>query len=182
MLPMLDWLVPHGTSAMTNSTNCDSDGDRLPLRLRVPLRDHASRRDRVRRGVNTGGLSGSHDMQELGCWDPSASIELTTSKDRFPLWYSSPICIGRLPAEFKFVIRRTTGEVKWENCDNRVLRRSRQCGNVLIRCRFGFRDISLSTESVFATETELSEDVSVDNHDEPHVPVRWGHVDGQMVG
>ena len=100
-------------------------------------------------------------IQELGQWNPEESLELTTSLDRFPLWYSSPISVGHGCAEFKFIIRRRDGGVKWENCENRVLQQSQQHGNVLlIRCRFGFRDISLSTESVFATETDLSEEYS----------------------
>lgn len=64
-------------------------------------------------------LVGSTDA--LGNWNPHKGVQMETSEAAYPIWHTW--IRGCLPmCEFKFVICRGSGEVEWEQNDNRKLK------------------------------------------------------------
>lgn len=60
------------------------------------------------------------NIPELGSWDPLKAVPLRTGSSTFPSWIGSvPIATGT-PIEFKFIVRRASGAVDWENGWNRT--------------------------------------------------------------
>eukprot|EP00915_Cephaloidophora_sp_WS-2016_P008762 GHVH01012273.1.p1 GENE.GHVH01012273.1~~GHVH01012273.1.p1 ORF type:complete len:1262 (+),score=180.23 GHVH01012273.1:164-3949(+) len=91
--------------------------------------------------------------QSFGRWNPMRAVELSTSSDRFPMWYSTPIVISTPPGdfEFKFVIRRGEATL-WESCENRkmgtlLIGASELSGPNTIRCTYNIKDTSIHTKS-----------------------------------
>lgn len=55
----------------------------------------------------------------LGCWDPTKGALLSTDNGSYPHWRSSPLFFSQEVVEYKYVRRRSNGDIVWENCGAR---------------------------------------------------------------
>ncbi|EJD37603.1 alpha-amylase-domain-containing protein [Auricularia subglabra TFB-10046 SS5] len=55
---------------------------------------------------------------ELGSWDPTMAIPLTTDEKTFPLWSATSASTGG-SFEYKYLIKTASGEIQWEADPNR---------------------------------------------------------------
>ena len=58
---------------------------------------------------------------ELGNWDTSKAVRLSTSAEKFPVWEAA-VSAAILTCEFKCIILRGSGEITWEAIPNRCWR------------------------------------------------------------
>ena len=63
------------------------------------------------------------NSNELGNWNVNNSKKLSTDSNLFPLWESNPISFkSKSQLEYKYIIKSSSNNVKWENFDgNRLL-------------------------------------------------------------
>ena len=58
------------------------------------------------------------NANELGNWNAKNSQKLKTSSNKFPLWESNPISFdSKSELEYKYIIKNSSNNVKWENFD-----------------------------------------------------------------
>lgn len=63
----------------------------------------------------------SGNTAQLGNWNPAAAVPLTTTAATYPSWTGYIQIIEGSTAQYKFLIRSSTGAVTWESIPNRTV-------------------------------------------------------------
>ncbi|WP_033216324.1 carbohydrate-binding module family 20 domain-containing protein [Kitasatospora phosalacinea] len=66
----------------------------------------------------------SGNTAELGNWNPAAAVPLHTTAQTYPAWSGYIQIIEGSTAQYKFLIRSSTGAVTWESVPNRTVTHS----------------------------------------------------------
>jgi hypothetical protein len=59
----------------------------------------------------------------MGAWNPKSAAKMTTDANSFPIWRSLTYTVDKPDiVEYKYIIvDEQSGEVSWENGDNRIV-------------------------------------------------------------
>lgn len=99
-------------------------------------------------------------VDRLGSWDAARGFRLHTSSDEYPYWRSIPTLfvapVKQGHVEFKIVIVNSTGEVEWEDTENRVYNFAQgACDTVLLHATFGVAGIREIPQRLRPDKTNL---------------------------
>ncbi len=115
------------------------------------------------------------NSNELGNWNVNNSKKLSTNSNLFPQWESNPISFNsQSQLEYKYIIKSSSNNVKWENFDgNRLLNLSNLKNNTSYIINDG--KYSDKSRQKINESNEAFSNTSYNNEPKQNVPKKKGY-------